>query len=67
MVHQEVAPRITGVDKWSTTTNVCVVENFPRLIVNVAVPQGVMSLPSALTNLVVCVDVMCAWAACSLE
>ena len=29
--------------------------------------QGVMSLPSALTSLVVCADVMCAWAACSLE
>ena len=60
-------PRITGVDRWSTTTNVCAVENLPRLIVIVATPQGATSLPSALTSLVVCAGAMCAWVACGFE
>ena len=38
-------------DRWSTTTKGCSVENDPRVTVSVVVPQGVMFLPSLFTNL----------------
>ena len=52
--HGPSQPSITGVDRWSTTINWCSVENFPRPIVKIATPAGVISLPSALINLTVC-------------
>ena len=51
--------RITGVDtcRWSTTTNWSSKEKFPRPIVTVATPQGVIS---ALTSLTLCGFNLCA-------
>ena len=58
MSNQKVTAKNHWCDRWSTTTNLCSAENFPRPIVTVATPQGVISLPSALTNLTLCVGLI---------
>ena len=56
--HKKSQPRITGVDRWSTTTNLCSTENFPRPSYSTS-SYIVISLPSALTRLILCVGSIC--------
>ena len=60
MSNQKSQPRITGVDRWSTATNLHSAEKFLKPIATVTTPQGVISPPSV-TNLTVCVGSICVW------